>query len=267
MNLETLSVLEMGPVALTPTSETKGHEVKLKVFWKTVRHWDNAFISEFQTHSPRIIEKLEAEEYWSKEGATKNQAFTCEDFAIRILCEFAAPRGLPVKLRTGVRTYRNMELYSPEEHDRYLSHMYGFSEMVMLTFGAPDMQRTGENTKRISSIGDLLPGDILAQALDRDSGTAHHIQIVNTKDESTIHVKQGNTSGVSVRPVTTIKRFLGSNMADPQNNGYAGMPIETGHYEKAGNGWQYHNAIKGTITNDFLKIFEYYRWNFMEFNR
>lgn len=160
-----------------------------------------------------------------------------------------------------------MELYSPEEHDRYLSHMYGFSEMVMLTYGARDMQRTGENTKRISSIEDLLQGDILAQALDRDSGAAHHIQIVTTKDESTLHIKQGNTSGVSVIPFTTIKRVLGSNMADPQNSGYAGMPIETGHYEKAGNGWRYHNATKGTVTNDFLKIFEYYRWNFMEFNR
>lgn len=74
-------------MALTPTSETKGHEVKLKVFWKIVRHWTDALISDFQASTPRIIQKLEEEGYWSKEGVITNHAFTCEDFAIRILCE------------------------------------------------------------------------------------------------------------------------------------------------------------------------------------
>ncbi|MEB0040046.1 MULTISPECIES: hypothetical protein [unclassified Pseudomonas] len=267
MNLETLAVLETGPVALTPTSETKGREVKLKVFWKTVRHWTDAFISDFQTSTPKIIQKLEEEGYWSKDGAIKNHVFTCEDFAIRILCEFATPRGLPVKLRTGVRTYRNMELYTPQEHDRYLSHMYGFSEMVMLTFGAPDMQRVEENTLSVVNVDNLLQGDILAQAHDRTTGIAHHIQIVTERADNTISIKQGNTSGASFRPVTTIKRMLGSNMADPQSDGYAGMSIESGHYEKLEDGWRYHNTTKGTSTNDFLKIFQFYRWNFMEFNK
>jgi hypothetical protein len=85
--------------------------------------------------------------------------------------------------------------------------------------------------------------------------------------ETELEIRQGNTSGASFRPVTTIQKWMGSNMADPQNSGYAGMLIETGLYRKAGPGWNYKNLSTGSMAEDFLSIFLFYRWNFMEFNK
>ncbi|MCA8090111.1 hypothetical protein LGM65_04270 [Burkholderia anthina] len=81
--------------------------------------------------------------------------------------QFSALCGLPLNLTTGVRSYRNMEIYGEPEHRRYDSTMYGFADMVSLTFGAPDVQRAGSNTVRLLTPESLLPGDMLVQANDR----------------------------------------------------------------------------------------------------
>ena len=71
----------------------------------------------------------------------------------------------------------------------------------------------------------------------------------------------------SVRPFTTVQRLLGSNMADPQNDGYAGLPLESGSYSRNGSTWNYQNLSTGSSREDFLRIFQLYRWNFIEFNK
>ncbi|MBV4464507.1 hypothetical protein AB7M29_000487 [Pseudomonas sp. F-14 TE3623] len=265
MSAEILSTLMARSIALTPKADKAPKKVIYKVFWKTTAFWTEADIADYHREAPEISERLIVEKYWNKDGAISGNKFTCEDFALRLLCEFASKRGLPVKLTTGVRTYKNMENYSATAHDRYSSHMYGFCEMVMLTYGAPDMQRVGVNTLAVETVEALLPGDILAQALDR--GIAHHIQIAVNITASKLEIRQGNTGGISVRPVTTVKKWLGANMADPQNSGYAGMPIESGYYTKDAVGWTYRNETTGSVTADLLKIFLFYRWNFMEFNK
>lgn len=267
MSAEVLSTLMARSIALTPKADPVGKKVVYKVFWKTTAFWTDADIAAYHEEAPSIAEKLINEQYWDKSGAVKNNKFTCEDFALRVLCEFASKRGLPVKLKTGVRTYRNMENYTAAQHDSYASNMYGFSEMVMLTYGAPDMQKVGDNTIAVDTAEALLPGDILAQARDRFQDLAHHIQMVVSVSESEIEIRQGNTSGASFRPVTTVQKWLGANMADPQNSGYAGMPIEKGYYRKNGLSWTYNNPKTGVVTPDFLKIFLFYRWNFMGFNK
>ncbi|PAU51319.1 hypothetical protein BZL41_26975 [Pseudomonas sp. PIC25] len=267
MSSDVLTSLTARAIALSPNSQNSVKKIKLKVFWKTINFWTDAYINEYHNAALSIAERLVAEQYWDRNGNIRNNRFTCEDFAIRLLCEFASARQLPVKLKTGTREYRNMEIYQPDEHDRYLSHMYGFTEMVMLTYGAPDMQRVGENVVAVATAAELKPGDILAQAHDRPGDVAHHIQVAMSVSPQQIEIKQGNTSGISVRPFTTVRRLLGSNMADPQNDGYAGMPIESGVYEKQSAGWNYKNLTTGSTREDFLKIFQLYRWNFMEFNR
>lgn len=267
MSGEALSTLSVRAVPLTPNADQAGKPIKLKVFWRTTSYWTDVDIQDFQAQVPAIVQRLIQEQYWDRDGSIQNNRFTCEDFALRVLSEFAASRGLPVKLVTGTRTYRNMEVYNAAEHDRYVSHMYGFAQMVMLTYGAPDMQRVGKNVVAVAAEADLLTGDLLAQAHDRPTGTAHHIQVVVGVSTSTIDIRQGNTSGVSVRPVTTLKKWLGSNMADPQNSGYAGMPIEKAFYKKSAVGWDYTNVTHGASRADFLKVFEFYRWNFMGFNK
>lgn len=267
MSAEVLSMLAVRSVALTPKDDKQGIKVRLKVFWKTTRFWTPADIADFQKSVPNIAERLRTERYWNKNGDIRSNTFTCEDFAIRVLCEYAAAKELPVKLTTGVRTFRNMEIYNAADHDRHASNIYGFSEMVMLSYGAPDMQRTGVNTIAVDAPEELLPGDILAQAYDRPGSIAHHIQIVETKNEKAIKIVQGNSSGVIVRPFTTVMRWLGSNRADPQNKVYAGMSLETGIYTKSVHGWDYTNIATRRSTKDFLKAFQLYRWNFAEFNK
>ncbi|ASL24854.1 hypothetical protein [Azotobacter chroococcum] len=267
MSSDVLTSLTARYIALAPKAQGTVKKVKLKVFWKTVNFWTDTFIREYHNATPSIAERLVTEQYWDRSGNIRNNRFTCEDFAIRLLCEFASIHQLPVKLKTGTRIYRNMEIYQPDEHDHYVSHMYGFTEIVMRTYGAPDMQRIGENVVALTSPAELMPGDILAQAHDRPGNVAHHIQVAMSVNANQIEIKQGNTSGISIRPFTTARRLLGSNMADPQNDSYAGMPIEHGIYNKQTTGWTYKNLTTGSTREDFLKIFQLYRWNFMEFNK
>ncbi|CAN7607967.1 hypothetical protein LJR230_004368 [Trinickia sp. LjRoot230] len=252
----------------TPTSDRspKPVTVKMKTFWKTTCKWTDSDIADYRNSVPQLAEQIRTEQYWDRGGDVRTNRFTCEDFALRVLVQFAARRGLPLKFTSGVRTYRNMEVYGKPEHEKYDSTMFGFADMVELTYGAQDMQRAGSNTVPLSGPEVLRPGDVLAQANDR-AGIAHHVQLVLSADASTITIMQGNSSGVIVRPFTTAMRVFGRNRADPQNSSYAGMPPENGIYTASGDGWNYKNTTKGTGAEDFLREFQFYRWNFPEFNR
>lgn len=259
-------------IPLTPKADQKGVQVKLRVFWKTTKLWTPALVEDFQRQVLPIAQRLRIEQYWNQEGQIRSNKFTCEDLALRLLCEFASARGLPVKLTTGVRTYRNMEIYNAEEHSAYGAHMYGFAHMVMRTYGAPDMQRLGVNTQAVATPEALLPGDILALAHDTKGkatgGRAHHIQVVVAGGLAKIEIFQGNSDSTIHRPITWLNRLLGRNGADPAQDAYAGMPLETGVYTKNGKAsWDYVNHTTKNGSKDFLKMMELVRWNFMEFNR
>ncbi|MXN77457.1 hypothetical protein GR157_22285 [Burkholderia sp. 4701] len=252
----------------TPTSDTspKPVTVRFKTFWKTLRKWTDTDIAEYQRAIPQLARLVQTETYWDRNGNIRTSQFTCEDFALRLLVQFASPRGLPLNLATGVRSYRNVEIYGEAEHQRYDSTMYGFADMVALTFGAPDTQRTDSNTVQLQTPESLLPGDMLVQANDR-AGTGHHVQLVMSASSSSISIMQGNSSGVIVRPFTTIMRIFGRNRADPQSASYAGMHVENGRYIQGENGWDYKNETTGAEVKDFLKQFQLYRWNVAAFNR
>ena len=259
-------------IPLTPKADQNGVKVKLRVFWKTTKQWTPAAIADFRREVPSIAQRLRAEQYWNKDGQIQGSRFTCEDFALRVLCEYASAQGLPLKLTSGVRTYRNMEIFNAEEHAHYGANAYGFAHMVMRTYGAPDMQRLGVNTEAVAGPEALLPGDILALAHDAKGaatgGRAHHIQVVVAVASSRIDIFQGTSDSTIHRPITWINRLLGRNSADPDQAAYAGMPLETGVYTKSRKaGWDYVNNSTGNGSQDFLKLFDLVRWNFMEFNR
>jgi hypothetical protein len=219
---------------------------------------------------PELAEQIRTEQYWSKGGDIHTNKFTCEDFAVRILIQYAASKGLPIRLVDGARTYRNMEIYGQPEHDRYNSSMYGFADMVELTYGAPDMQRINLNTMPLSGVDELKPGDILALAKDlkgqMSQGRAHYIQLIVSKSPDAINIYQGNSDDTIHRPITWINRVLGRNSADPQQSAYAGLPVEIGAFYRTGNEWNYRNSMTGNEKSDYLKYFEFYRWNFKGFN-
>jgi uncharacterized Zn-binding protein involved in type VI secretion len=261
-----------------PAYRSPATEPRRKIFWKTTRSWADSDITDFQQQVPTIAERLRTEQYWNKNGEIKHNRFTCEDFAIRLLCEYACQHGLPVKLTTGVRTYRNEEPLRPVEHKRYGSNLYGFTEMVMLSYGAPDMQRVGVNTVVVPAPETLLQGDVLAQANDlegralaakRDSpvNVGHHIQVVVSVADKRIAISQGNSDGSIHFIFPKALKLVGRNPADPQDDSYAGRPIESGLYSKRdGSNWSYDNQTTKRHYDDKLKEFLFYRWNFYEFN-
>ncbi|MEX3690843.1 hypothetical protein AB3X91_11640 [Paraburkholderia sp. BR14263] len=246
---------------LTRKEDESPHTCRLKVYWKTTKEWTPADIRAYHASIPQLAES----------ARVSGRRFTCEDFALELLCEFASTRGLPVKLTDGVREYRNMDIYDPNYHENYPQTPRGFTTMVMVSFGAPDIQRSGSNTERLSSASDLLPGDLLALALDakgRASGNrAHHVQVVVEKTDAKIRIYQGNSDWTIHKPITWFNQALGRNSADPDQSAYAGMSPETGQFTRInGIQWDYRNSITGHEETDFLRYFEFYRWNFMEFN-
>lgn len=245
---------------LTRQADETPYTCKLKVYWKTTRLWTDSDIQAYHAQVPQLAEA----------ARLSGRRFTCEDFTLELLCDFASKRGLPVKLTDGVREYRNMDIYDPDYHENYPQTPRGFITMVMVSFGAPDIQRSGENTVRLSDPGALLPGDILALSHDSkgraSGGRAHHIQVVTGKTESSISIYQGNSNWQIHKPITWVNKLFGRNSADPSQDAYAGMKPETGLFIRAANGWNYRNNTTGATQTDFLKYFELYRWDFLEFN-
>lgn len=165
-----------------------------------------------------------------------------------------------------------MDIYDPDYHEDYPQSPRGFIDMVMASFGAPDVQRSDSNTVQLSSASDLLPGDLLALALDakgKASGfRAHHIQVVIQKTDSKISIYQGNSDWTIHRPITWLNKIIGINSAVPNQRSYAGMAPETGEFTlTSGARWDYKNNKTGSTKIDFLKDFELFRWNFFEFNK
>jgi hypothetical protein len=246
---------------LTRRDDETPHTCKLKVYWRTVREWTPSGVDEYHAAVPLIAEA----------AVVSGKRFTCEDFALELLCTFASQRGLPVKLSDGVREYRNLDIYDSDFHENYPQTPRGFTSMVMVSFGAADIQRAGINTVQLSHPTDLLPGDILALAHDgkgqATGGRAHHIQVVSRIDRVQIDIVQGNSNWQIHKPVTWVNKLFGRNAADPEQRAYAGMKPETGRYTRGGaERWNYRNNRTGNTESDFLKCFEFYRWNFMEFN-
>jgi hypothetical protein len=247
---------------LTPKSDQTPHTCRLKVYWKTTKPWTDKDVTAYQAAVPQLAET----------ARTSSRTFTCEDFALEILCQFASANGLPVKLTDGVREYRNMDIYDPDYHEDYPQTPRGFIDMVMVTFGAPDIQRDKINTLKLGGAADLKAGDVLALALDAKGSashnTAHHIQVVTRKSDSEIDIYQGNSDWTIHKPITWINKVFKRNSADPGQSAYAGMPPETGQFKsKDGQHWDYKNFKTKNQESDFLKFFEMYRWNFMEFNK
>lgn len=246
---------------LTHKQDESPYTCKLKVYWKTTNEWTQADIQAYRSAVPQLAEV----------ARNSGQKFTCEDFALELLCQFASKRGLPVKLTDGVREYRNMDVYDPGYHENYPQTARGFINMTMTSFGAPDVQRSGANTVRLSEASELLPADLLALAFDakgRASGNrAHHVQVVVKKSDARIDIYQGNSDWTIHKPVTYIYKLFGRNPADPSQSAYAGMAPETGQFSRtSGAQWSYRNNRTGNEQKDYLQCFEPFSWNFMEFN-
>jgi hypothetical protein len=253
-------------------------KVTLKVFWKHTRLWNQEEIERYHKLAP----------FFCKQIAEEKKKFTCEDFAIRVLCEFASFRQLPVRLVTGARVCSNIMPYMTAEQkellllaeqskwplpadelEQYSSTVNGFCDMVMQVYGARDMQKVGVNTVNVATPEDLLPGDILAH-VKLGNSVATHIQVVTSVAKNKIGIHQGNSGALNIIPFAS--RIL--NAADPRDDDYTGQPIERGVYNRvAYDRWDYDKLLitgedhKDDRKKDFMKQMQLYRWNFMGFNQ
>jgi hypothetical protein len=71
---------------LTRKEDQSPHICKLKVYWKTTNLWTPSDISAYHSAIPQSAEA----------ARISGRRFTCEDFALELLCDFASKRGLPV---------------------------------------------------------------------------------------------------------------------------------------------------------------------------
>jgi hypothetical protein len=68
--------------------------------------------------------------------------------------------------------------------------------------------------------------------------------------------------------MTWINRVFRGNATDPADALYAGQIIEQGQFtNKNKDSWDYQNFNTKKITPDFLKSFDFFRWNFFGFNK
>ncbi len=268
MSLVALSTLVIRAIALTPKDDTQGVKIKLKVHWKTQNFWDDQYINRYRQEAPTIAKRLKdnfAE--WRADGSI-NRTFTttCEDFAIRVLVEFAFQNNLPVKITCGVGTFRNMEVLDPS--DDTPANVYGFMQKAMRFCAAEDMLND-INTKSVKNEA-VQQGDLLVQM--NDKGGARHVQVAIQNTGNIIRVIQGNQQyKYFSRAAYWLTRKLTGNksasVSDPTARRYEGMPLGEAQFTKNGDRWSYSNPVSGFTSQDFLRQFVGRQWNFLEFNK
>ncbi len=268
MSAAILSTLVARSVALTEKKETKGVKVPLKVFWKTSKFWEAADVEKYRIAAPHIALRLKdnfAE--WRADGSV-NKTFTttCEDFAIRVLVEFAFQNNLPVKITSGAGTFRNMEALDPADETQ--ANVYGFMQKAMGSCAAQDMLNDS-NTKAVKNEV-VRPGDLLVEMNDKNR--ARHVQVAINNTGSDIRVIQGNQKYLyPYRAMYWITRKLTSNnshsVSDPSSMGYEGMELGEAHFTKSADKWNYKNMKTGRVVQNYLGNFVGREWNFFEFNK
>lgn len=152
--------------------------------------------------------------------------FTCEDFAIQLIVEFAWKNGLPVYIS-------NRDVYSQGTTFQKGEDYIDFFKRVASSTGASDIKR---ETKLVGKSGDTSalmaakPGDLIH--------FGSHVQVVVKqadlkKGEKQIIIAQGNFRRMSVlRAGCSIENALGTkNKNDPNDVCYIGRPIEGGIYD------------------------------------
>lgn len=255
-------------VPLTPKADTEGVRIRFKVFWKTQKFWNDDYIRQYKEEAPIIATQLKDHFLeWRSDGSiNKRLTATCEDFAIRILVEFAFRNNLPIKITTNAGVFRNMEPL--DQSDDTLPNVYGFMQKVMRSCAAQDMLND-RNTRQVHN-EQVEPGDLLVQL--NSQGGARHVQITTQNTGKSIIVIQGNQEyKYHYRALYWIAKKLTGNksnsVSDPNAKGYEGMSLGEGEFSKNREKWAYKNLKTGFTSPDFLRQFVGRSWNFSEFNK
>lgn len=196
--------------------------------WQITNEWKKEEIANYRKYVQQR----------TSDARENGEEYTCEDFALGVLIDFASENGLPISIENGQGTF--------DAHSDEFKSVEEFKDAVFKTTGAKDIQKQS-NTQVTEwfKAGDLVVGR-------DDENLAFHIQVVSQINLKTrkIEIHQGSES-------------VGS--ADPKSFFYAGKSVSRGVWNL--NTDVYRNPPK-TIS-EYSKNYntEGRRWNFKNFNK
>jgi RHS repeat-associated protein len=209
--------------------------------WKTTNQWDDNWIAEFEKFAVTQSEVLEQ---------NSSNAYTCEDFALTILIDFASRNGLPINIQNGTDTYKST--------DSRFSSVDDFKDAVLKTTGANDLSYPS-NTTLIGNINgkttlsnlNLKTGDLFLHRAKLTSDELYkHTQVVTELSANRIAIHQGNQ---------------GFGVSNPSSFFYCGVAVQYGTYSlSSGNYYRHINVTPGLLYSGAIDV---YRWNFKSWNK
>ncbi|CAM2005300.1 RHS repeat-associated core domain-containing protein [Acanthopleuribacter pedis] len=241
--------------------------------WPATNQWDQAWIKKYRTFAVKYAEDQE------KAGA----CFSCEDFALSTLLEFASKNELPVIIQNGTGTYDSSS-------SRY-SDFKTFKNDLLKTTGASDLVDFGNTLPKVlrDLKGNFLtPGNIsgyqdtfypvmsgdriqlqyaeVGDIIAIQTGFTprfNHIQLVteNSSRKTEVRVHQGNL----VKRTVIAKVY--SDISDPQDANYAGAIIQAGFYNKATGNYRRPGSSRAytshyfTVAKGILREWNFDKWN------
>jgi RHS repeat-associated protein len=205
--------------------------------WEIKNEWTEEMIEKY-----RIFSDKQAKLYQDM-----GKEFTCEDFALQIMIDFASENHLPFSIKTESGVFDASD-------SQWGGDIMEFRNAVLDATGANDLISFG-NTIKVD-LNSLQSGDLLIERKDGKRG--NHVQIVEFATKSSIYILQGDSNWLN--GVRGASKYL--NASHPNSLLYIGKTIssgsyyrETGNYINFNSGRFYWNLIK---TSNIIGV----QWNF-----
>jgi hypothetical protein len=201
--------------------------------WDIVNQWNEDYINKYR-------------QFVASRASAYEGKFTCEDFALSLVIDFAFNNNLPLKIATGAGVF-------DAASDQFQT-MTEFKHEVLFHTGARDLQDYNTIAEPLSEV---KPGDLLLNRTE--TGRAHHVQVVTSAKDGVIDISQGNYPRWNI---------FGFGSGDPFSPLYLGTDVQEGrYYLTAGHFFvgqnqtpRYENAV------GVLRL-EARTWNFMGWNQ
>jgi RHS repeat-associated protein len=212
--------------------------------WEVKNKWNAEHIAGYQNAITTISDK------WVKESKT----FTCEDFALAILCQYAKENSLPLTIQNKSGTY-NQENYpagsTPEQRDFVYKK---FVDDVSSTSAAHDIaEYNGKFVgKGKGALENAEKGDLILHDSNYD-GKFSHTQVVTNNSNKQVFTRQGDLKG---------HIFANS----PSHIFYGGKLIQKTVWDLGKD--SHKNYFKNTFKQSAIKNLNptLYKWDFQKFN-
>jgi RHS repeat-associated protein len=191
--------------------------------WAINNIWDDKQIAAFRERLNSLISTMEA----------KGDKYSCEDFALSCIMNFAKERQLPFKWETGSKNF--------DASNSQYSDADSFTKAVMDATGAIDFQRNANTS--LTDKNNAKVGDIITLY-----NPASHVQVITATygtPNVAIDIKQGNLSGHLLRIPQSIQS--GTHL------------LKRDEYYNVSDNQPYYNVSSGLKPQ--LRTYNFTKWN------